>query len=98
MTYNPDIPVVNRVINYLNLTRADGVTQREAENIHGYIRETMALIAPFRPSNEARNKLNTYLYAHKATHMQCIVAWTMFMDLRNVANLHDVPSRTVSAA
>ena len=101
MTYSSDVPYVNRVIAHLDLKPASYVRARDARQVHGCIQEALAMIAPFRPSQEALHHINNYLFFHKANQMQCIVARTMFMDVRSLANLHNVPEgrgRSESAA
>lgn len=90
MTTSSNTVLVLRVIEHLNLKRQGEVSAQRKARIMGYIAESLSLIAPFRPSEADVMALNEHLISHDASHMECIIAWSYFMDLSCVANLHIV--------
>lgn len=90
MTTSSDMTLVMRVIDHLNLHRQDEVTPQKKAQILGYISESLLLIAPFKPSEADAAALNNHLISCGASHMECIIAWSYYMDLSCVANLHNV--------
>ncbi len=86
-----DTDIVNRITNELNLQPPSVLDEKKLGLIRAYIQESLAMIEPFVPSRDASERLNGYLLSRGATQMQCIVAWTMFADMRQLASLHHVP-------